>query len=241
MLGERAGEPIDLPLHLLRSVWVDLGQPLTTVLSNECLPLGLQPPQVRRPTHDDEPVARGDPNDRLPKTTPLVLNTCLAHMPILTEPRFATGSWSPVDARGMGGDHLPMALARALVGREDELATIDRLAAGVQGGGGCLVIRGAPGVGKSTLLEAVGDELSGRGWRVLRTDGTPSERLLPFAALHKLLRPIMGQANELLGRERDALLRAFGLVDGPAPGIFLVALAVLDLLAETATRVRCLS
>ena len=122
-----------------------------------------------------------------------------------------------------------------MVGRAEELATIDRLVAGVHAGGGCLVIRGAAGVGKSALLETVGEELSGRGWRVLRTDGTPSERRLPFAALHKLLRPIMGQADGLLARQRDALLRAFGMADGPAPGIFLVALAALDLLADTAT------
>ena len=128
-----------------------------------------------------------------------------------------------------------MASARALVGREEELATIHRLVARAHAGGGSLVIRGAPGVGKSALLETVGEELSGRGWRVLRTDGTPAERRLPFAALHKLLRPIMGQADGLLARQRDALLRAFGLLDGPAPGIFLVALAALDLLAETAT------
>jgi hypothetical protein len=131
-------------------------------------------------------------------------------------------------------------MACVLVGREEELATIDRLAAGVHAGGGCLVIRGAAGVGKSALLEAVGEELSGRGWRVLRSDGTPAERRLPFAALHKLLRPIMGQADGLLARQRDALLCAFGLVDGPAPGIFLVALAALDLLAETASSVRTL-
>lgn len=124
--------------------------------------------------------------------------------------------------------------ARALVGREHELETIERLVAGVDEGGRSLVIRGAPGVGKSALLEAVGEELSGRGWRVLRTDGTPSERRLPFAALHKLLRPIIGEAGRLHARQRHALLRVFGLEDGAAPGLFLVALAALELLAERA-------
>lgn len=84
------------------------------------------------------------------------------------------------------------------------------------------------------MLEAVGEELSGRGWRVLRTDGTPSERRLPFAALHKLLRPIIGEAGRLHARQRHALLRVFGLEDGAAPGLFLVALAALELLAERA-------
>jgi hypothetical protein len=128
-----------------------------------------------------------------------------------------------------------MAAASALVGREQELETIHRLVAGVHAGGSSLVIRGVPGVGKSALLQAVGDDVSGRGWSVLRTDGTPSERRLPFAGLHKLLRPIMEQAGQLYAAQENGLLRAFGLVDGPPPEIFLVALAALDLLAEAAT------
>ncbi len=119
------------------------------------------------------------------------------------------------------------------MGRDDELEAIRRLAADTHvRGGSSLVIWGAPGLGKSALLEAAGDELSERGWRVLRTGGAPSERRLPFAALHKLLRPIMGDTSRLFLSQRVALLRAFGLVDGPAPGQFLVALAALDLLAE---------
>ncbi len=97
-----------------------------------------------------------------------------------------------------------------------------------------MVIRGAPGVGKSALLDAAAEGFSARGWRVLRTDGTPSERRLPFAGLHKLLRPIMGLADQLQARPRDALSRVFGLIDGTAPGTFLLALAALDLLAEAA-------
>ena len=121
-----------------------------------------------------------------------------------------------------------------LVGRDEELEAIRRLAAGAHAGGSSMVIRGAPGLGKSALLNAVGDELSERGWRVLQTRGVPSERRLPFAGLHRLLRPIMGDTSRLFLSQRIALLRAFGLVDGPAPGQFLVALAALDLLAEAA-------
>jgi DNA-binding CsgD family transcriptional regulator len=120
------------------------------------------------------------------------------------------------------------------VGRADELAAIRRLAADAHPCGNSLFIRGAPGLGKSALLEVIADELSERGWRVLRTRGVPSERHLPFAGLQRLLRPIMGHASRLFRSQRVALLRAFGLVDGPAPGQFLVALAALDLLAEAA-------
>jgi hypothetical protein len=121
-----------------------------------------------------------------------------------------------------------------MVGRDEELEAIRRLPSDARVRGSSLVIRGAPGLGKSTLLEVVGEELSGLGWRVLPTRGTPSERRLPFAGLQRLLRPVMGDTDRLFLAQRVALLRAFGLVDGPAPGQFLVALAALDLLAEAA-------
>jgi hypothetical protein len=121
-----------------------------------------------------------------------------------------------------------------LVGRDEELETIRRLAADARLRGSSLVIRGAPGLGKSALLELVADELSDRSWRVLRTRGAPSERHLPFAGLQRLLRPIMGDTGRLFLSQRVALLRAFGLVDGPPPAQFLVGLAALDLLAEAA-------
>jgi hypothetical protein len=80
-----------------------------------------------------------------------------------------------------------------------------------------MVVQGAPGIGKSSLLEAVGDELSESGWLVLRTSGTPSEQRLPFAGLQQLLRPIMVRANDLFVSQRVALFRAFGLVDAVGP------------------------
>lgn len=126
-------------------------------------------------------------------------------------------------------------MTRRLFGRERELAAISRLAAEVEPGGGSLVIRGEAGIGKSALLEQIGDELASHGWQVLRTSGTPSERQLAFAGLQKLLRPVMEELARLYAPQRVALLRAFGLVEGPVPGIFLVALATLDLLAEAAT------
>lgn len=105
-----------------------------------------------------------------------------------------------------------------MVGRDEELEAIRRLAADTDAGGGSsLVIWGGPGLGKSALLEAAADELSDRGWHILRTTGAPSERRLPFAALHRLLRPVMGDTSRLFLSQRVALLRAFGLVDGPAP------------------------
>ncbi len=64
--------------------------------------------------------------------------------------------------------------------------------------------------------------------------GVESEAHLPFAGLHQLLHPIMGQADELPGPQRDALMAAFGMCDSAASDLFLVALATLNLLAEAA-------
>jgi hypothetical protein len=72
--------------------------------------------------------------------------------------------------------------------------------------------------------------------RVLTTTGVQSETTLPFAGLHQLLRPILGEVGELPSRQRDALLAAFGMTDRAAPDLFLIALAALELLAGVAAR-----
>ena len=127
------------------------------------------------------------------------------------------------------------AAQRPLVGRHAELEVLEGLLDGVQERGASLIVRGDPGVGKSTLLETFAAHAAESGWRVLQTGGTPSERPLPLAGLHKLLHPIMGDLECLPDPQRGALRAAFGIIDAPTPGIFLVGLATLTLLAETAT------
>src|SRR5207302_5594243 len=61
-----------------------------------------------------------------------------------------------------------------------------------------------------------------------------SEMELPFAALHQLCSPLLGQLGALPGPQRDALGVAFGLSSGSAPDRFLVGLAVLGLLSDVA-------
>ena len=74
--------------------------------------------------------------------------------------------------------------------------------------------------------------------QVLRASGVQSEAHLPFAGLHQLLRPILGGAAELPAPQRAALLAAFGMSDAAAPDRFLIALAVLDLVARGRRRRR---
>src|SRR5258708_25741484 len=71
---------------------------------------------------------------------------------------------------------------------------------------------------------------------VLTTAGAQSETHLPFAALHNLLRPVLGGMSGLESMQRAALSSAFGLTGSVAPNLFMVGLAVLELIAEAATR-----
>ncbi len=95
-----------------------------------------------------------------------------------------------------------------------------------------LVIRGEAGIGKTALLQEVAREAS--GFRVERTAGVESEMELPFAGLHQLCAPMLGRLGALPDPQQNALRVALGLASGDAPDRFLVALAVLTLLAEVA-------
>jgi DNA-binding CsgD family transcriptional regulator len=125
--------------------------------------------------------------------------------------------------------------ARQLLGREREREVLTRLlgAAG-DGNGGVLVVYGEPGAGKTALLEEAVRE--GRELRVLRTVGVEGEMALPYAALQQLCSPILDLMAPLPlpQPQRDALAVAFGLSAGQPPNPFLVGLAVLGLLSETA-------
>ncbi len=121
-----------------------------------------------------------------------------------------------------------------LLGRERELAAIDELLDRPPEGGGSLLVQGEAGIGKTTLLDAAAQRAVGRGMMVLRTAGVPSETEMPFAGLDRLLRPHLQRIADLPGPQRDALSSAFGLSNGATPDLFLIALAVLNLLAENA-------
>jgi DNA-binding CsgD family transcriptional regulator len=72
--------------------------------------------------------------------------------------------------------------------------------------------------------------------RVLLTTGVRTEANLPFAGLHQLLRPILTGLEALPKPQHAALGVAFGLVEGAAEDPFLIALATLTLLADSAAR-----
>lgn len=120
-----------------------------------------------------------------------------------------------------------------LRGRRNETDALDRQLARIRAGHSAVqVLRGEAGVGKTALLDYVAERAS--GCRVARAAGVQSEMELAFAGLHQLCAPMLDGLEGLPGPQRDALRVAFGLQDGAAPDQFLVALAVLSLLAEAA-------
>ena len=128
-------------------------------------------------------------------------------------------------------------MSLVLQGREDDIALIEHLIDRIDQGGSTLIISGEPGIGKSALLEVAKHRALERDVSVLSMTGVLAEVHLPFAALEQAMRPLMKRAAGLVPRQRSALLAAFGMHnDRGAPDIFLVALATLSLLTESATR-----
>src|SRR5881227_3342619 len=120
-----------------------------------------------------------------------------------------------------------------LRGRRSEREVLDRRLQRVRvGESAVLVVRGEAGVGKTVLLEYVAERAL--GCRIVRVAGVESEVELAFAGLHQLCAAMLDGLDRLPGPQRDALRVAFGLQDGAAPNRFLVALAILSLLAEAA-------
>lgn len=57
---------------------------------------------------------------------------------------------------------------------------------------------------------------------------------MPFSALHQIVHPIAHRMNALWPKQSSALRVAFGQKSGPIPEVYLVALAVLELLTGAA-------
>jgi len=93
----------------------------------------------------------------------------------------------------------------ALHVRAPEVAALEELIASAAGGGGALVVRGEAGIGKSTLLADVQRTAAVAGMTVIGASGVQSEAHLPFAGLHQLLQPLLGQLDALPGPHRTAL------------------------------------
>lgn len=120
-----------------------------------------------------------------------------------------------------------------LIDRHAECGVLHRLLMAIHAGESrALVVSGEPGVGKTALLEHLTEQAS--GCKFARAAGVQSEMELPFAGLHQLCAPMLGNLPRLPPPQREALRTAFGMSAGSAPDRFLVGLAVLSLLSDTA-------
>ena len=113
------------------------------------------------------------------------------------------------------------------------MTTLDRLLdAARQGLSDTIVLHGDAGIGKTALIDyavARADD-----FLVVSFTGLESEHDLGYAALHRLLTPVLHQIDRLPAPQREALNSALGLADGPPANPFLVGLGTISLAANAA-------
>jgi hypothetical protein len=100
--------------------------------------------------------------------------------------------------------------------RRNECAVLDQLLQGARDGrSAALVVRGAPGVGKTALLEYAIQSAS--DLRVVHAVGAESEMELAFAALHQLCIPMLDRLNRLPSHSATRSGRRSGWPQGMLP------------------------
>jgi DNA-binding CsgD family transcriptional regulator/tetratricopeptide (TPR) repeat protein len=123
---------------------------------------------------------------------------------------------------------------RLLHGREPEQAAIRQVLESARAGAGSsLVLLGEAGSGKSALLARTVEQ-DAAGMTVVRTAGVESEAPLAFAALQRLLAPLMPLVDSVAAPQGRALRVAFGEESGELGDRFLVFMGALSLLGAAA-------
>jgi DNA-binding CsgD family transcriptional regulator len=128
-------------------------------------------------------------------------------------------------------------MARAVIGRDDELGLVRGLLDRAEAGTAALVLTGEPGIGKTILWES-GVEEARRQARVLACRGAETEAAMTFAGLADLLAGCEDVVSELLPLRREALEVALMLRepgDSP-PDPRAIGIAFLDVLRKLADR-----
>jgi DNA-binding CsgD family transcriptional regulator len=123
-----------------------------------------------------------------------------------------------------------------ILSRAAELATLEQWLDDLRvGSGRALLIRGEPGIGKTTLLDALADRC-GDEVAVLRARGLQTEAELAFSALADLVGPLVDDLGALPEPQAAALAAAVAL-GPPAPGDRLaICVATLGFLRAAARR-----
>ena len=135
---------------------------------------------------------------------------------------------------------MPCAMAEAaVIGRDEELGSIEAFLERIPDGPGALLLSGEPGIGKTILWEAGVEEGCERLDRALTCRGVEAEASLSFSGLSNLLGDVLHEAEHLLAPPRRRALEVALLLAEPgemAPDPHAIGLAVLDLLRVLAER-----
>jgi len=121
-----------------------------------------------------------------------------------------------------------------LIGREHELRQLATALREAPERGGAVLVSGAPGIGKTSLLNAAATDARGLGCKLIAVTGLECEAQLPYAGLQQLLQTMLASISKLPDPQKTALLTALGIESAAAPEMFLVALATLNLLDDVA-------
>ncbi|MDQ1058328.1 DNA-binding CsgD family transcriptional regulator [Arthrobacter globiformis] len=121
-----------------------------------------------------------------------------------------------------------------VVGRDEELSRLTALIAGAGKAARALIIEGDPGTGKSILLNHAERQARKAGFRTLRCTGMQGAAAIGFNGLHEMLYPILHYIDAIPPRQREALMTALAMLEGPPPGKLQVCVAALSLLEEAA-------
>ncbi len=109
------------------------------------------------------------------------------------------------------------ALAEQLLEREHEIALLtNALERAARGQGAGVVVEGAPGIGKTSLLEVTAEIAAQQGLAVLRARGGELEQALAFGIARDLLARRLAEMPE---RDRSRLLTGAALAAVPALGL----------------------
>jgi DNA-binding CsgD family transcriptional regulator/tetratricopeptide (TPR) repeat protein len=129
---------------------------------------------------------------------------------------------------------VPDEVAPRPVGRGFELDRLDALLDGTRHRGWGALLSGAPGIGKSTLLDAACERARDRGYQLVRAEGVEFESQLSYAALNQVLRPLGESVDRLEPDLRGPLRTALGLAPGPGADPLVLGNACLAVLADAA-------
>src|SRR4051812_5937424 len=124
-----------------------------------------------------------------------------------------------------------------IFGRREEREAIERAVTDARlGSSRVIVVRGEPGIGKTSLLESAAAAARAQGMEVLAARGTESEAEGPFGGLLELLRPALGALERIPAGQADALRSALDLGPTGERARFVIGAATLNLLSAHSER-----